>query len=117
MSTKQATKTNWLAGIIIGSSIPVVLIVGGIIIALGWTLHPDPVTGITDKTVENTVSFGGLYFALPCGVLSVCVGIYTRSKGLLKKMFATTVIIIGVLGILTEILAWSLYIMVSSFTF
>jgi hypothetical protein len=114
---KQASKTNWLAGIFISSSIPVVLIVKGIIIALIWTIHPDPATGITDTTVENTVFFGGLYLALPCGLLSVVVGIYARSKGLLKKGFVTTGIIIGILGILIGLLAWSWYIMVSSFTF
>ena len=117
MSTKQAPKNNWLAGIIIGSSIPIVLIVIGIIIVLGWTLHPDPVTGVTDTTVENTLFFVCLYFALPCGLLSVLAGIYARSKGSLKNVFVITGIIIGVLGILTGVLAWSWFILVSSYTF
>jgi hypothetical protein len=117
MRIKQASKTNWLAGVIIGSSIPVVLIVIGIIIVLVWTIHPDPVTGITDTTVENTVFFSSLYFAPPCGLLCVIAVIYARSKGLLKNVFVATGIIIGMLGILIGLLAWSWFIMVSSLTF
>jgi len=93
MRTKQASETNWLAGIIIGSSIPVVIIVIGIIIGLAWTIHPDPVTGITDTTVENTVFFSSLYIAPPCGLLSLIAGIHARSKGLLKNDFVAAGII------------------------
>jgi hypothetical protein len=117
VSVKQAPKINWLIGIIIGSSISIALIVIGIIIALVWTIHPDPVTGITDITVENAVFFGGLYFALPCGLLSITAGIYARSNSLLNKIFTTTGIIVGFIGILIGLLCWIWFIMVSSFVF
>ncbi len=90
MSSKQASTIKWLALIIIGSSIPILVIVIGIIIALVWTIHPDPLTGIVDTTVENAAFFGGLYFALPCGLLSGVSGIYARSKGLLNKIFVSS---------------------------
>ncbi|MCX6082995.1 MAG: hypothetical protein NTW32_25990 [Chloroflexi bacterium] len=117
MSIKQVSKIKWLAGIIVGSSISIVLIVIGIIIALVWTIHPDPVTGITDTTVENAVFFGGLYFALPFGLLSVGAGIYARSKGMLNKLFTTTGIIVGFIGALIGLLCWIWFMMVSSFVF
>ena len=93
------------------------LIIIGIIIALGWTIHTDPVTGITDTTVENAVFFGGLYLALPCGLLDVVVGIRAQSKGLLKKKITIAGIIIGTLGIIMGLLSWAFMIMMSSFVF
>ena len=89
----------------------------GIIAILGGAGSTDPVTGITDTTVENAVLFGGLYFALPCGLLGLVVGIRAQSRSLLKKGFAITGIIIGALGILIGLLSWSLFIMISSFVF
>jgi len=89
----------------------------GIIIALAWTIYPDPVTGITDTTVENVVLLGGLYLALPCGLTNIIVGIFARSKGLVTKMIAIVGILVGVLGVLIGIVSWGLFIMVSSFVF
>jgi hypothetical protein len=89
----------------------------GIIAILGGAGRTDPITGITDTTVENAVLFGGLYFALPCGLLDIIVGIRAQSRSLLKRSFAITGIIIGALGIIIGLLAWALFIMVSSFVF
>jgi len=82
-----------------------------------WTIYPDPVTGITDTTVENVVLFGGLYLALPCGLINIVAGIFARSKGLVTKIVAIVGIIVGTLGVLIGIVSWGLYIMVSSFVF
>jgi len=89
----------------------------GIIAMLGGAGRTDPVTGITDTTVENAVLFGGLYFALPCGLLDVIVGIRAQSRNLLKRRFTLSGIIIGILGIIIGLLSWALFIMVSSFVF
>jgi hypothetical protein len=110
-------KRNWLAGIVILSSLLIILIVIGITIALMWTIHPDPMTGVTDTTVENVTFIGARYIALPCGILNVVAGIFTWSRGLLKKMFTTAGILIGVLAILIGLLAWAWFIMVSSLVF
>jgi hypothetical protein len=117
LGTIQSTKSNWSAGIIIASSLPIVLIMVGIIGMAAGAGRTDPVTGITDTTVENAVLFGGLYFALPCGLLNLVVGIRARSRSLLKKRFTITGIILGILGIIFGLLSWAFYIMVSSFVF
>ena len=115
--TRQDAKQHWSSGVIIASSIPILLIILGIVIALGWTIRTDPVTGVIDTTVENAVFFGGLYAALPCGVAGAITGAFARSKGLASKQLTLTGIIIGVLGILLGLLAWGFFIMMSSFVF
>ena len=117
MDIRQGIKPHWSSGVIIASSIPILLLVLGIIIALGWTIRTDPVTGVTDTTVENAVFFGCLYLALPCGVAGVIAGAFARSKGLVNKKLALMGIMIGVFGILLGLLAWGFMIMMSSFTF
>jgi hypothetical protein len=117
MNSRQGSRPPWLSGVIIGASIPILLIVLGIIFALGWTIHTDPVTGVTDTTVENIVFLGGLYAALPCGVAGVIAGAFSRTKGSGNKKLALAGIIIGVLGILLGLLAWGFFIMMSSFVF
>jgi hypothetical protein len=119
INTKQASKINWSAGVIIGSSIPIALIIIGIITELvSWlSARIHFVGGPVNTTIENAVLFGGLYFALPCGMLNIIVGIFARSRGLVKKKVAITGIVIGVLGILIGLLSWSFFIAVSSFVF
>ena len=115
MNTKQNSKTNWPAIVIIGSSIPITLIVMGIIIAVVSELNTHD--GIYDVTVEHAAFIGGLYFALPCGLLNIIVATFARSRDLVKKKAAITGIIIGVLGILIGLLSWVWFSMVSSFVF
>ena len=112
---KQASKINWLSIITI-ASIPITLLVIGIIIELVSALKPPPADGIYDVTLEYLVFRGGLIFALPCGVLNIIVGIFTLSKGLVKKWAATTGIIIGILGFLIGLIAWVWYYMIWSFS-
>jgi hypothetical protein len=111
MTTKQASKTNWSVWVIIGSSIPITLIVIGIIKALMSESH-----GIVDTTTEQAVFFNGLYLALPCGLLNIIVGINALSKGLVRKKVAITGIIIGALSIFMGLIAWSWFFMISAFT-
>jgi hypothetical protein len=117
MDSQHRTQAIWLSGVIIGASIPILLLILGIIVALGWTIRTDPVTGVTDTTVENAVFFGGLYAALPCGVAAAVAGAFARSKGSVNRKLALTGIMIGVLGILLGLLAWGFFIMMSSFVF
>jgi hypothetical protein len=117
MDNRQRTQAIWLSGAIIAASIPILLLILGIIAALGWTIRTDPVTGVTDTTVENAVFLGGLYAALPCGVADVMAGAFARTKGSVNKKLALAGIMIGVLGILLGLLAWGFFIMMSSFTF
>lgn len=111
MTSKQASKTNWSLWVIIGSSIPITLIAIGIIKALMSESH-----GIVDVSTEQAVFFGALYAALPCGILSIIAGIKALSKGLINKKVAITGIIIGALSILTGLVAWIWFFMVSAFT-
>ena len=67
--------------------------------------------------LENTLLFGGLYFALPCGLLNIIVGIFAQTKGLVKKKVSVTGIVIGVLGILFGSLSWALVIALSQIVF
>ena len=109
--TKQASKTNRSVWVIIGSSIPITLIVLGIIKALASETH-----GIVDATTEQAVFFGGLYLALPCGLLSMIVGINALSKGLVSKKVAITGIIFGVLSMVIGLISWVWFFMISAFT-
>jgi hypothetical protein len=111
MITEQASKTNWSIWVIIESSIPITLIVIGIIKALISETH-----GIVDTTTEQAVFFGGLYLALPCGLLSIIAGINALSKGSVNKKVAITGIIIGVLSIFIGLISWVWFFMISAFT-
>jgi hypothetical protein len=111
MNTKQESKINWSVWIIVGSSIPITLIVIGII----KTWMPES-HGIVDVTTEQAVFFGGLYLAIPSGLLNIIVGINALSKGLVRKKVAITGIIIGVLGIFIGLISWIWFFMISAFT-
>jgi len=111
MTTEQASKTNRSVWVIFGSSIPITLIVLGIIKALLSETH-----GIVDTTTEQAVFFGGLYLALPCGLLGVIVGIKTLSKGLVNKKIAIIGIIIGVLSSVIGLISWVWFFMISAFS-
>ena len=115
MDTKQGSKINWPLVVIVGSSIPIVMIIMGIVSELAKGFQP--YTGIVDTTNENAILFLGLYFAIPCGLLDIFAGNFALSKGLVKKKVAVVGIIIGVLGLLLGILAWILFYMVTSFVF
>jgi len=115
MDTKQESKIHWPTWVIIASSILILLIVIGFIIA--WVSEITTQDGMYDITVENAVFWGGIYYALPCGLINIIVGNYARSKGLVQKKVAVIVTILGVLGILIGLLAWTFYIMISSFVF
>jgi hypothetical protein len=106
LSTKQSSKIDWSTGIIIASSIPIVLIIIGIIAMIGGAGRTDPVTGITDTTVENAVLLGGLYLALPCGLLDVVVGTQAQSRDLLKEKIKVIGNVIGILGIIMGLISW-----------
>jgi hypothetical protein len=112
---KQASKTNWPAGVIIGSSVPILLIILAIIAA--WLSEINTHDGIYDVTAENAAMFGSLYLALPCGLLNIIVGIFARSRGLLHKGVAVTGFIIGGMGVVLGLLAWAFFITISSFVF
>jgi hypothetical protein len=115
MTTKQASKTNWQAGMIVVSSMLITLIVLGIVAA--WVQEVNTHDGIYDTTIENAVMFAGLYFALPCGLLNIVLGIFARSRDLLTGKAAVIAFIIGGVGILLGLLAWTAFIMISSFVF
>ena len=117
MNTDHNSKSNWSSGILIIASIPILLIIVGVILILGGAGRTDPVTGITDTTVENAVFFGGLYLAVPFGLVAVIVGSWARSKSLLKKWGTLLGIIAGVLSILCGLLSWAYYHIMSSFVF
>jgi hypothetical protein len=108
-----------LYGVFIGSSIPITLIIIGILIELAsWLVaRVHFVRGPEDTTLENALLFGGLYFALPCGLLNIIVGIFAQTKGLVKKKVSVTGIVIGVLGILFGSLSWALVIALSQIVF
>lgn len=111
ITTKQDSKPNGLILAIIGSSIPIVLVVAGIIKALLSEAH-----GIVDTTTEQAVFFWGLFVALPCGILDIVLGIKGRSKRLISKGIAITGIIIGVLSVVAGLISWIWYFMIAAFS-
>jgi len=121
INTKQASKTNWLVWVIIGSSIPITFLVMATLIKLLASAIPSlqqlPLMDINDTTIENAIFFGGLYLALPCGLLNIIAGIFAQSRSLVKKKVAITGIIIGVFGILIGILAWAWFYAISQIVF
>jgi len=76
-----------------------------------------PYTGIVDTTNENAVFFGGLFLAIPCGLLDIFAGNFALSKSLTNRKIAVTAIIIGIIGLLLGTLAWVLFHMVTSIVF
>ncbi|PKN95133.1 MAG: hypothetical protein CVU44_00165 [Chloroflexi bacterium HGW-Chloroflexi-6] len=118
MDAKPATKINWPLAILAGSSLPIILILIGIILVLVSIFYPaGPGTGVVDTTLENIVLFGGLYLALPFGLLNIFAGSRALVKGRLKKRVAVTGILLGLFGILIGLLAWASYYMISSIEF
>lgn len=118
MDVKPVSKINWRLAILIGSSIPILLIVIGVIIVLASIFLPAaPGTGVVDTTLENATLFGGLYLALPFGLLNLLVGSSALSKGSLNKRAAITGIILGLFGILIGLLAWASYYIISLIEF
>jgi len=106
LKAKQGAKANWLAGIILGLGISILLIGSGIVKMLVSESH-----GIVDVSTEQTVFLFGLYLALPWGLLSLIAGI----KGKIKKSIAVTGIIFGVISILFGLISWIWFFMVSAF--
>lgn len=117
MNNGQNPGNNWALGILIASSIPILLILVGIIAMLGGAGRTDPVTGINNTTVENAVLFGGLYCAIPSGLSGVIVGVWAQARKLIEKRFAIAGIILGMLSILVGLLSWASFVVVSSFVF
>jgi hypothetical protein len=115
MNAKQVSNKNWTVAVIIGSSIPILLIIIGILTELAKAFQP--YTGIVDTTNENAVFFGGLFLAIPFGLLDIFAGNFALSKGLVEKKMAVTGIIIGGFGLLLGILSWILFHMFTSFVF
>ncbi len=115
MDSQPATKSHWPQAVIVGSSLLIALLIFQIITV--WVSEITTQDGMYDTTVENAAFWGGIYYALPCGLINIIVGNYARSKGLVQKKVAVIVTILGVLGILIGLLAWTFYIMISSFVF
>lgn len=115
----EKAQPNWPVGVITAASIPIIWMAAGLLIELlTWaTVNLRPRTGIEDTTLENALLFGGLYLALPCGLINLIVGPYARSKERVSRRVAAFAIITGLLGILFGVLAWGLFIMISSFEF
>jgi len=116
MDIQKASKERWTAGIIIGASTPVILMITGILMrVLGSAIPPIqylPLMSPNDTTIENLVFIGGLYLALPCGLLTIIAVIFARPKGLLTQKLAITGIMLGALGILSGLLMWLYYYMI-----
>ena len=110
MTTEQVSKTNQLIVLIIGLSIPIIVIVIAIIKTLMLESH-----GIVDTTTVQAAFFGGLCLALPCGIPSVSIGIKALSKGLISKKVAVTGIIVGTFSILIGLISWIWFFMISAF--
>jgi hypothetical protein len=113
MNTKQTAETNWPISVIVVSSIPIILIIVDIIIAVIMELNARD--GIHNTTYMNAAIFGGLYLAIPCGLLNIIVCNFARSRGLVGKKLAGTGIFIGVIGILIGLITWIMFSMILSF--
>ena len=112
---KYLSKIHWPAVFIL-SSVPILMLLTGIVIDFFCVLYPGPARGIEDVTIEFLVFHGALYFALPCSLLNITAGTYTITTGLAKKRIAIPVIIIGIIGFLIGLAAWIWFFMVASFT-
>ncbi len=107
----RISKINWPVWIIVGSSLPIALILIGVIKV--WMSESQ---GIVDTTTEKAVFFGVLYAAPPCGLLSIMTGIKIMSKGSVNKKAAVAGIILGVLSALMGLISWIWFFMISAFT-
>ncbi|GEM_PF-2710521 len=68
----------------------ILLMIIGMMIELGkWSsanLFPAQ-RGVVDTTIEHLLFEGGLYLALPCGLLSLVMGIHAREKHRVNNRF------------------------------
>ncbi len=110
-------KSLALAGITLAAVIILLLVAVGIVSTLTWAGRSDPVTGITDTTVENLTFWGAQYLAGPCGLLALIAGIFARRKNLWPKALANTAIVSGVVGVLLAVLVWVLFWLILAFEF
>ena len=120
MEKKEKIQKGRYQVILALSSLPIILIFLGMLIELlkfvVYRLHPVN-NGVVDVTIEHLVFTGGLYLALPCGVIVLITSIIAKSKGIIPIKIYTTCIILSILGILFGILIMIYYAMVSSFVF
>jgi hypothetical protein len=117
MNPEQTSQPKGLTCILVGSSIPILFILVGLLIEFLKFIAAQylPRQGVVDTTLENAILFCGLYLALPCGLLDIISGIIARSKG--SRILATAGITIGISGIIFGLLAWGLNYVVSQIVF
>lgn len=120
MNAKTASKTHWSVVVLIGSSLPILLILLGILHELvsAWVASLNPIrSGLVDVTVEHLVFLGGLYLALPCGLLNLIAVAQARSRGLVNKKIAAAASLLGVLSLLFGSIVLIFNYMISQFEF
>jgi hypothetical protein len=115
MDTKQSSTTKWPVELLIVSSIPILLMIIGIILAVVSELTAR--NGVYDVTAEHFVFMAGLYAAIPCGLIAIIAANAARSKGLVNKGVAVGGILLGVLSLLFGLVAWVWFSMISAFVF
>ncbi len=108
-------RPSWPSLTLILASIPILFIFLAALLA--YVSEVTARDGVYDVTFENAAFFGGLYLAIPCGLIAIIAGTNARSRGLINKKFAAAGIVIGVLGILFGLVAWVWFAMVSAFVF
>jgi len=107
MTSKQSSHPDWPVLFTIVSSALLLLMLLGIIKVFILDSH-----GIVDTTTEQALFFGGLFLALPCGLLSLISAIKAR----LKRAANIVGIVTGILCISIGLLAWAWFFMISAFS-
>lgn len=115
MTTSRPDKPSWPSVILFAGSIPILSILLAAILA--YISEVTAQNGVYDVTYERAAFFGGLYLAIPCGLIAIIAGARARSKGWVGKKAAAIGIVIGSLGLLLGLVAWVWYAAISSFTF
>ena len=115
MNTKHPSPPLWPSVTLVLASIPIVMTLLAFIQAV--ISEVTTTNGVYDVTYERAAFFGGLYLAIPCGLIAIIAGASARSRGLINKKAAATGIVIGSLGLLLGLVAWVWFAMVSAFVF
>lgn len=115
MTIPQPARPSWPSVTLILASLPILLILLSIVqtVISEVTTH----NGVYDTTYENAAFFGGLYLAIPCGLIDITVGMLARSRGWSPAKLANPAIFVGGMGVLLGMVTWIWYAMVSAFVF
>jgi len=115
MNSNRSSAPLWPSVTLVLASIPIVMTLLAFIQAV--ISEVTTTNGVYDVTYERAAFFGGLYLAIPCGLIAIIVGGRARSRGWVNNKTAIAAMILGGVGVFLGLVAWVWFAMISAFVF